>query len=326
MKRREFSTMLAGAAAWPLAARAQQPAMPVVGFLSGRALTSDANFVAALRRGLGEAGYVEGQNVVIEFRWAEGQFNLLPALAADLVGRRVSVIFAGGMDVEIQSVNKAISTIPVVFATGGDPVELGLVASINRPGGNVTAVTVLTAVLWPKRLELLRELIPSVALVALLLNPANPNAQTIAKDVYGAAVALGLQIRVFNARNDREIDDAFAALKQERAGALLIMADALFILRRRRLIDLAERHAVPVIFDRRDFPADGGLMSYGASTVDQYRQSGRYVGRILKGEKPADLPVMQPTKFELVINLKTARALGLAIPDKLLALADEVIE
>ena len=234
MKRREFSTTLAGAAAWPLAARAQQPAMPVVGFLSGRALTSDANFVAALRRGLGEAGYVEGQNVVIEFRWAEGQFNLLPALAADLVGRRVSVIFAGGMDVEIQSVNKAISTIPVVFATGGDPVELGLVASINRPGGNVTAVTVLTAVLWPKRLELLRELIPSVALVALLLNPANPNAQTIAKDVYGAAVALGLQIRVFNARNDREIDDAFAALKQERAGALLIMADALFILRRRR--------------------------------------------------------------------------------------------
>jgi putative ABC transport system substrate-binding protein len=328
MRRREFITLLGGAGAtWPFAARAQQqPTMQVVGFLSGRSLATDKHLVAAFRQGLNETDYVEERNVTIDYSWAEGQVDRLPQLAADLVRHQVSAIFAGGMDVKLRAVRDVISTIPVVFATGGDPVELGLVASMNRPGGNATAVTAVTAVLSSKRLELLHRLLPSVTLVALLVNPNNPTAEAITKDVQTAAQKLGLQVYIAKARSDRDTDDAFAALAREQAGALLVAADPLFIGKRPQIISLANRYAVPAIYDRRDFPADGGLMSYGASIVDQYYQSGRYVGRILKGERPADLPVIQPTKFVLVINAKTAKSLGIKIPDNLVALADEVIE
>jgi len=326
MRRRELLSLVGSvAAAWPFAVRAQ-PAMRVVGFLSGRSLATDRHLVVAFRQGLSESGYVEGRDVTIDYSWAEGQVDRLPQLAADLVRRQVSVIFGGGMDVKMRAVKDAISTIPVVFATGGDPVEFGLVASMNRPGGNATAVTVRSAELGSKRLELLHNLLPSVTLVALLLNPNNPTADTITKDVEAAAQLLGLQVYIARARSDRETDDALAAVARERAGALLVPADPLFIGRRPQVIGLAKRYAIPAIYDRRDFPEDGGLMSYGASVVDQYYQSGRYVGRILKGEKAGDLPVLQPTKFELVINAKTAKSLGIKIPDNLLALADEVIE
>jgi putative ABC transport system substrate-binding protein len=282
--------------------------------------------VAAFRQGLAETGYVDGRNVTIEYHWADGQFDRLPALAADLVRRQAAVIFGGGMDIKIRAVKDAISTIPAVFATGGDPIKLGLVASVNQPGGNVTAVTVLTAELWSKRLELLRNLLPSVTQIALLLDPNNPTADTIRKDVRTAAQVLGVQAYIASSRNDQELEAAFAALTRERATALLVTADPLFIGRRQQVISLANRYSIPAIYDRRDFTVDGGLMSYGASIIDQYLQSGRYVGRILKGAHPADLPVMQPTKFEFVINLKTAKALGLTIPPNILALADEVIE
>jgi putative ABC transport system substrate-binding protein len=327
MRRREFITLLGGAvAAWPLAARAQQSAMPVIGFLSGRSLAYDSQLVAAFRQGLKETGYVEGPNVTIEFRWAEGQFDRLTAQAADLVGRQVSVIFAGGLDVRIRAIKAAISTIPVVFATAGDPVELGLVASFNRPGGNATAVTVISAALWPKRLELLHELAASSTIIALLVNPDDPSAEPSTRDVHAAARGLGLQVHVLEASNENDFETAFSTLVSQRASALLVTNNALFNSRREKLVALAARHAVPTIYDRRDFPADGGLMSYGASIVDQYRQSGLYVGRILSGAKPADLPVVQPTKLELIINLKTAKALGLTIPQTLLVAADEVIE
>ena len=327
MRRREFITLLGGAAAaWPLAGRAQQSKMPTIGFLSGRSLASDAHLVAAFRQGLKEVGYVEGQNVTIEFRWAEGQFDRLRALAAELVGRPVATIFAGGMDIEIRAVRAAITTTPVVFATGGDPVELGLVASINRPGGNATAVTVIIAALWPKRLELLRELVGPATLVAVLINPNDPNAASYTRDVQVAADTLGLQVRVVHAGTESDFNAAFATLVDARANALLVTLNALFINRREKLVALAARYAVPAIYDRREFPAAGGLMSYGASIIEQYRQSGVYIGKILHGAKPADLPVMQPTKFQLVINRKTARALGVDVPDRLLALADEVIE
>ena len=325
--RREFISALGGTAVtWPFAAYAQQSKTPTIGFLSGRSLASDSHLVAAFRQGLKETGYVEGQNVTIEFRWAEGQFDRLRALAADLVSRQVAAIFAGGLDIDIRAVRAAITTTPIVFATGGDPVELGLVASINRPGGNATAVTVIIAALWPKRLELLRQLVVSATLVAVLVNPNDPNAASYARDVQVAARTLGLQVLVVNAGTERDFDTAFATLVNARANALLVTLNALFINRREKLVALAARYAVPAIYDRREFPAAGGLMSYGASIFEQYRQSGVYIGKILHGVKPADLPVMQPTKFELVINLKTAKALGLAIPDKVLALADEVIE
>jgi len=324
MRRREFITLFGGAAvAWPLAARAQQP---VVGFLSGRSLAYDSQLVAAFRQGLKEVGFVEGQNIAIEFRWAEGQFDQLTALAADLVGRQVSVIFAGGLDVRIRDVKAAIPTTPVVFATAGDPVELGLVASFNRPGGNTTAVTVISASLWPKRLNLLHELLASSIVVALLVNPDDPSAEPSTKDVYAAAKSLGLQVHVLRASTENDFEAAFAMPVFQQARALLVTNNALFNSRREKLVALAARHAVPTIYDRRDFPADGGLMSYGASIVDQYRQSGLYVGRILNGVRPADLPVVQPTKLELVINLKTAKALGLTFPQTLLVAADEVIE
>ena len=326
MRRREFITLLGGAAvAWPLAARAQQK-VPTIGFLSGRSLESDSHLVAAFRQGLKEKGHVEGQNVAIEFRWAEGQFDRLPALAADLVGRKAAAIFAGGMDIAIRVVRTAITTTPTVFATGGDPVELGLVASFNRPGGNATAVTVIAAALLPKRLELLRELVASSAVVAVLVNPNDPNAAPYTRDVQVAARTFGLQVSVVHAGTERDFDTAFATLVNAGANALLVTTNALFINQRKKIVALAARYAVPAIYDRREFPAAGGLMSYGASIIDQYRQSGVYIGEILHGVEPADLPVMQPTKFELVINAQTASILGLTVPASLLATADEVIE
>jgi len=298
VKRREFITLLGGAAAaWPLAARAQQPAMLVVGFLSGRSLASDAHLVKAFREGLSQRGYVEGQNVAIEFRWAESQFDRLPAFAADLVNRKVAVIFAGGMEVSIRVVRAAISVTPVVFAIGGDPVELGLVASFNRPGGNATAVTVMTAVLWPKRMELIRQMIAAPRVVALMVNPKNPTTGAITTDVQAAAQALGFKTEVVQAGTDRDIDAAFKTFAQQRVSALLVQSDPVFNDRRDKLVALAARHAMPAIYDRRDFPAAGGLMSYGASAVDQYRQSGLLVGRILGGTAPADLPVVRSVKI-----------------------------
>jgi putative ABC transport system substrate-binding protein len=331
IRRREFITLLGSAAAapvmlCPLAARAQQPAMPVVGFLSGRSLASDAHLVAAFRQGLNETGYVDGQNVAIEFRWADGQLDRLPALAAELVRRQVVVIFAGAVDVQIRTLHAAITTIPLVFATGGDPIALGLGTSFNRPGGNATGVTVITAALWPKRLELLRELATPAAAVALLVNPDNQTAGPAIRDLQAATRGFGQNAIVLNARTEGDFDTAFATLIQERVGTLVVADDALFMNRREKLVALAALHSVPAIYGRREYPAAGGLMSYGASTPDQYRQSGIYAGRILKGAKPADLPFLQPTKFELVINLKTAKALGLTVPMIMQMTADEVIE
>jgi putative ABC transport system substrate-binding protein len=327
MRRRDFLGVISGAAVvLPLAARAQQPAMPVIGFLSGRSLASDAHLVTAFRRGLNETGYVEGRNVQIEFRWAEGQFDRLRVMAADLVDRQVAAIFAGGMDAAIRGVRTVITTTPTVFATGGDPVGLGLVASFNRPGGNATAVTVITAELMPKRLELLRELVASTTFVAVLVNPNDANAAAYTRDAEVAAAALGLQVRVVHAGTEADFDPAFATLVEAGANALLVPVNTLFITKREKLLALAARHAVPAMYDRREFPAAGGLMSYGASIIEQYRQSGVYIGKILGGVKPADLPALQPTKFELVINLKTAKALGLTVPLSLLGRADEVIE
>jgi putative tryptophan/tyrosine transport system substrate-binding protein len=327
MRRREFIRLFGGGVAvWPLAARAQQPAMPVIGFLSGRSLASDAHLVAAFRQGLNENGYVVDHNVKIEFRWAEGQFDRLRVMAADLVGRHVTAIFAGGMDIDIRGVRTVITTTPAVFATGGDPVGFGLVESFNRPGGNATAVTVIAAELAPKRLELLRGLVVSATVIALLINPNDANAASSTRDVQIAAGTLGLQVRVVNAVAEADFDTAFATLVNAGANALLVPTNALFINRREKLVALAARYAVPAMYDRREFPAAGGLMSYGASITEQYRQSGVYIGKILRGAKPADLPVLQPTKFELVINLKTAKALGLAVPANLLARVDEVIE
>jgi putative ABC transport system substrate-binding protein len=326
MKRREFIRLLGGAAAWPLAARAQQPQMPVIGFLSGRSLASDAHLVAAFRQGLNETGYVVDRNVKIEFHWAEGQFNRLRVMAADLVNRQVAAIFAAGMDADIRGVRAVITTTPTVFATGGDPVALGLVESFNRPGGNATAVTVIAAALMPKRLEVLRELVVSATLVAVLINPNDANATSYTKDAQVAADTLGLKVLIVHAGTEGDFDTAFTTLVNAHASALLVPVNTLFINQREQLVALAARHAVPAMYDRREFPAASGLMSYGASIPEQYRQSGAYIGKILRGVKPADLPVLQPTKFELVINLKTARALGITVPATLLARADEVIE
>ena len=327
MRRREFITLLGGATvAWPIAAHAQQSKMPTIGFLSGRSLASDFHLVAAFRQGLKEIGHIEGQNLTIEFRWAEGQFDQLRPMAADLVSGKVAAIFAGGMDTDIRGVRTVITTTPTVFATGGDPVGLGLVASFNRPGGNATAVTVIAAELMPKRLELLRELVASATFVAVLVNPNDANAASYTRDAHVAAATLGLQVRVVHAGAEADFDTAFATLVKAGANALLVTVNTLFINKREKLLALAARHAVPAMYDRREFPAAGGLMSYGASITEQYRQSGVYIGKILGGVKPADLPVLQPTKFELAINLKTAKALGLTVPAMMLARADEVIE
>ena len=326
MRRREFIAFVGGAVGWPLTAHAQQSAMPVVGFLSGRSLASDSDLVATFSQALTEAGYVNGQNVAIEFRWADGQLGRLPELAAELIERKVAVIFAGASDVAAGALRVAAATVPVVFATGSDPVAAGLVASLNRPGGKLTGVTVITAALWPKRLELLRELISPTPLIALLVNPNNLTAAPARRELNDAARRIGQDVVVLDASTEGEFEAAFATLAEKRANALIVSDDALFMNRRAALVALAARHAVPSIYGRREFAAAGGLISYGASTLDQYYQSGAYVGRILKGAKPADLPFLQPTKFELAINLKTAKALGLSVPNTLIGRADEVID
>ena len=329
MKRREFITLIGGAAvAWPLAARAQQRAMPVVGFLNATSPDGFTERLTAFRQGLKDTGYVEGENVAIEYRWAEGQMERLPALAAELVRRPVAVIAAPGNTSVVLAAKAATTTIPIVFAVAEDPVRLGIVTSLARPGGNLTGVNFFNAELVAKRMELLRELVPGAVRVALLVNPATDvaNAESVVRDVDAAARAKGAQIQVFNASTSREIDVAFAALVRERLDALFVSGDGFFNSRRVQLVHLATRYAVPTTYAARDYPAVGGLMSYGTSITDTYRQTGVYAGRILKGAKPADLPVTQATKFELVINHQTARTLGLAVPPTLLSLADEVIE
>jgi putative ABC transport system substrate-binding protein len=327
MQRREFITLLGGAgSAWPLVARAQQPAMPVIGFLNSASPDSFPDLMRAWRQGLGETGFVEGRNVAIEFRFAELQNARLPELAADLVRRQVAVI--AGMDSTegVQVAKAATTTIPIVFSIGGDPVKNGLVASLNRPGGNVTGVSALSNELGPKRLGLLRDLLPNAGLIAALVNPTNPNGESDAKDLLAAAQSIGMTLNVIHASNERDIDAFFATLVQRRASAFLTASDPLFSSRRQQVVVLAAYHKIPAMYHVRAFTDAGGLMSYAPNLNDVYRQAGVYTGRILKGEKPADLPVMQPTRFEFVINLKTAKALGLDIPAQVLALADEVIE
>jgi putative ABC transport system substrate-binding protein len=325
LKRREFITLLGGAAAWPLAARAQQPQTPVVGVLSVRGPGEDLHLLAAFRQGLKDAGYVEGQNTAIEYRFADGKYDQLPALAADLVRRQVTVIAALGTPAA-PAAKAATAAIPIIFTVGVDPVEVGLVASLSRPGGNLTGVTGLGVELGPKRLELLRELIPGATLIAALLNPNPPAAETLSSDLQASARSLGLELHILNAGTERDFEPAFATLVRLRAGGLVIGNDPFFISRSEQLAVLALRHAVPTIFQFRAFAAAGGLMSYGSNLTDLYRQAGVYTGRVVKGEKPANLPVQQATKVELIINMKTARALGLTVPLSLLARADEVIE
>jgi putative ABC transport system substrate-binding protein len=327
LKRREIIALLGGAiATWRVAARAQQPLSPVIGFLSGRSPAEAAGVVAAFRKGLSENGFVEPQNVTIEFRWAEGQFDRLPALVKELVDRPVAVIAALGGSDQILQQKAATTTIPIVFGTGGDPVANGLVASLNRPGGNVTGATFLTAALGAKRLGLLRELVPGAQVVALLANPNYFLGPVQIRDVEEAARALGQRLVVIDGSTDEKIEAAFAALAPQHVTALLVGSDPFFDTRRERLVALALQHRVPAIYQFREYAVAGGLMSYGTSIREMYRLVGLYVGRILKGEKPADLPVMQVAKFELVINLKTAKTLGVKISDNLLSLADEVIE
>ena len=327
MRRRDFIKVIAGSAiAWPLAARAQQSAMPVIGFLHSGLPEPNVNRVAAFRKGLSEAGYVEGQNVTIEYRWAVGQDDRLADLAADLIRRRVAVIATPGSPSALLAAKAATTTIPIVFLIGRDPVALGLVASLNRPGGNATGVYLQLMELVAKGLGLLRELAQGANRFVVLVNPNTAYTDVVVKDLEASALALGLPIEFLRASTGREIDAAFANLVEKPGGALLVGPDAVFVSRRAQIVTLAARHALPAIYPTRDFAEIGGLMSYGPDLADAYHQTGVYVGRVLKGENPADLPVVQPTKFELVINLNTARALGLTVPDRLLAVADEVIE
>jgi putative tryptophan/tyrosine transport system substrate-binding protein len=326
MKRREFITLLGGAAAWPLAARAQQPAMPVIGYLGAQSPAAFASRVTAFRQGLGETGYAEGRNVAIEFRWAEGQHDRLPSLAADLVARKVAVIVAPGGPPAAIAAKSVTTTTPIVFEMGADPIAVGLVASLNRPGGNLTGVSSLNVELTPKRLEILHETIPAGAVVAVLLNPTSPTADSQLTNLQVAARALGLQLHVLHASTQRDFDPVFATLLQLRASGLVVASDTFFGTHSEQLAALTARHAVPAIHQSRDFTLAGGLMSYGGSFVESHRQAGVYTGRIIKGDKPADLPVQQVTKVELLINLKAAKTLGLTFPLALLGRADQVIE
>jgi len=323
--RREFITLLGGAAAaWPVRVHAQQPPMPVIGYMSARAPDESTHLLAAFRRGLAEGGYIEGQNLSIEYRWARGQYDLLPAMAADLVSRHVSVLVAVGGDPSPRAAKRATSTIPIIFGVGGDPVSEGLVESFNRPGGNATGDTVYTNIMEPKRLGLLRDLAPGVPLIGVLLNPIFAPYQL--PQIEEAARSVDQPIVVAKASSDEELAAAFATLTTARVGALLVAGDPYFDTRRDRLVAFAQRQRLPAIYQFREYAVAGGLLSYGVDITDAYRRRGVYTARILKGEKPADLPVLQPTKFELVINLKTAKALGVKISDNLLSLADEVIE
>jgi putative ABC transport system substrate-binding protein len=325
MIRREVMLLLAGAMTAPRTLRAQQKAIPVIGYLDGTSPGPGAPLVAAFRQGLSEGGYIEGLNLIIEYRWAGGHYDRLPALAGDLVGHKVDMIATGSV-AGMQAAKSATSTIPVVFFGGGDLVAAGLIDSLARPGGNLTGFTTMSLELNPKRLELLSELVPQAKVIALLVNPKNPQTEGVVRDVQDAPRAKGVQLQILRAGTESEIDRAFASLVQLHAGALVVMGDAFFFSRREQLVALAARHAVPAIYDVHEYAAAGGLISYGPSLTGLWRQVGIYAARILKGEKPADLPVQQPTRFELVVNLKTAKALGLTVPPLILARADEVIE
>jgi putative ABC transport system substrate-binding protein len=327
MRRREFITLVGGgAAAWPLAARAQQRSMSTIGFVSSRAPGESAGVVAAFRRGLSEAGFVEDQNLTIAFRWAEGHYDRLPALAAELVNLRVAVLFAAGGPPSALAAKEATSTIPIVFSAVSDPVRLGLVPSLNQPGGNITGMSFLNSELVAKSAQLLKEAVPAAAVIVFLVNPSGPSAEIYVKEASVAARTLGIQIPVLNASTEDDLDEAFASLGKLNAGGLVVPAEPFFDSNRERIASLAAQHAVPMISNEREYVVAGGLMSYGPSLPDLYRRAGIYVGRVLKGEKPADLPVMQPTKFDFVINLKTAKALGLDVSLSLQQRADEVIE
>jgi putative ABC transport system substrate-binding protein len=328
VKRRDFITLLGGAAvAWPRAGRAQQAAMPIVGLINGRSAQDAARNAAAFRKGLNETGYVEGQNVTVEYHWLEGQYNRLPSLMDDLVRRRVAVIATPAFRSGAQAAKAATSTIPIVFAVGDDPVKLGLVASLARPGGNATGVNNFATEVVAKRLGLLHDLLPKAIRIAVLVNPANaPVTEATLRDIPEAASALGLQIRVLNASTSREVEAAFATLGRDPADALLVSSDGFFTSRRVQFVVLSVRHAIPAMYAAREYPEAGGLMSYGTDALDEWHQVGIYTGQILKGAKPADLPVSQSTKFEFVINMQTARALGIEVPNSIQLLADEVIE
>jgi putative ABC transport system substrate-binding protein len=326
MRRREFVCIIGGAAAWPLAARAQQPAMPVIGFLSSRSPGESAGVVAAFRQGLREAGFIEGQNTLVAFRWAEGHYERLPALAAELVGLQVTVLFTAGGPPAAFAAKAATQTIPIVFSAAIDPDRIGLVASLNRPGGNVTGMSLMPSELAAKSVQLLKQLLPAATLIGYLVNPSNPGAPVYVSEASAAAKTLGIAVHVLNASTEGDLDEVFASLPKAGVNGLAVPAEPFFDSQRDRIVALAVRYGVPAIYGLREYAVAGGLMSYGASLPDTYRRAAIYVGRVLKGERPANLPVVQPTKFDLVLNMKTAKALGLNIPEQLLATADEVIE
>jgi putative ABC transport system substrate-binding protein len=326
MRRRKFITLVGGAVAWPFAVRAQQLAMPLIGFLNSQSASSFSHLVAGFQQGLREAGFLEGQNIQIEYRWAEGQSEQLPALANDLVRRGITVLVATGGEPAALAAKDSTQTIPIVFLIGGDPVKMGLVASMNRPGGNVTGLTLLSTEIERKRLALLQELLPKASLIAVLINPDFPATENRRRDVLEAASRMGLKTIVVSASSESQFEPAFTTAVEQRADALMVFADPFFNSRRDQLAALAARYKIPAIYEFREYALAGGLMSYGANIVELYREVAHYAGRILRGAKPSDLPIMQPTKFDFVINQKVARGLALEVPDKLLALADEVIE